>query len=45
MAIDKKHLPIRLFQKREIDTRETEGGGGSDLQSWLLIYIRMWMKS
>lgn len=35
MAIDKKHLPIRLFQKREIDTRETEGGGGSD-PKWVL---------
>ena len=32
---DKKNLPIRVFQKREIDTRETEGGGGKD-PSWVL---------
>lgn len=30
MASEKKHLPIILFQKRDIDTRETEGGGGPD---------------
>ena len=35
MAIVEKHLPIRLFQKREIDTRETEGGGGPD-PKWVL---------
>lgn len=36
MATVEKHLPIRLFQKRESDTRETEGGGGSD-PSWVLV--------
>jgi Subtilase family len=35
MANEDKHLPIRLFQKREIDTRETEGGGGKD-PKWVL---------
>ncbi len=35
MAAEEKHLPIRLFQKRDIDTRETEGGGGPD-PSWVL---------
>ena len=36
MATEEKHLPIRLFQKRDIDTRETEGGGGPD-PSWVLL--------
>jgi hypothetical protein len=35
MATEEKHLPIRLFQKRDIDTRDTEGGGGPD-PSWVL---------
>ena len=35
MATEEKNLPIRLFQKRDIDTRETEGGGGPD-PSWVL---------
>ena len=35
MVTEKKHLPIILFQKRDIDTRETEGGGGPD-PSWVL---------
>ncbi len=30
-----KHLPIILFQKRNVDTRETEGGGGGD-PKWVL---------
>ena len=33
--MDNKNLPIRVFQKREIDTRETEGSGGKD-PSWVL---------
>jgi Subtilase family len=35
MAAEEKYLPIRLFQKRDLDTRETEGGGGSD-PGWVL---------
>lgn len=40
MATEDKHLPIRLFQKREIDTRETEGGGGKD-PNWVLTDERL----
>jgi len=36
MATEDKHLPIRIFQKRDTDTRETEGGGGPD-PSWVLV--------
>lgn len=36
MATEDKHLPIRLFQKRDVDTRETEGGGGPD-PKWVLV--------
>jgi hypothetical protein len=36
MATEDKHLPIRLFQKRDVDTRETEGGGGDD-PKWVLM--------
>lgn len=36
--MEKKHkkLPIRLFHKREIDTRETEGGGNNLDPKWVL---------
>ena len=36
MATEDKYLPIRIFQKRDTDTRETEGGGGPD-PSWVLV--------
>jgi len=32
----KKNLPIKLFQKRRIDERQTEAGGSSTPPSWLL---------
>lgn len=35
MEQSKKNLPIRIFEKRKIDIRETEGGGGGD-PSWVL---------
>ena len=36
--MDKKeqNLPIRLFHKRDIDTRETEGGGNNKPRKWFL---------
>ena len=36
MVTEERNLPIWLFQKRDIDTRETEGGGGAD-PSWVLV--------
>jgi hypothetical protein len=33
--MNEQKLPVRLFQKREIDIRETEGGGGQD-PKWVL---------
>ena len=32
----KKNLPIKLFQKRKIDERRTEGGGDSKPPKWIL---------
>lgn len=31
-----KNLPIKLFEKRKTDERKTEGGGSSELPSWVL---------
>lgn len=36
MAKKEKNLPIRIFHKREIDSRETEGGGSGADPKWVL---------
>src|SRR5690554_1499818 len=44
--MEKKNLPIKLFKKRDdIDDRRTEGGGSSELPSWILSAEELAIKS
>ncbi len=39
------NLPIKIFDKRKIDERKTEGGGSSNLPSWVLELDKLHIKA